>query len=443
MTNRPAILCAHADVNGDASRCACSLGPDATREQITAFERDRIPKIDWQAMPVHPAAEMLPMMGDAELKELAADIKANGLQEPIILWRDNTKEAKRGKGPFPLWLLDGRNRLAALKLLGIDDPNYARSGKVVETRVRVLDAVGKVSVFGGRGIGWRTNVDPVTFVLSMNVHRRHLTTEQKRQAIAAFIKADPTTNNSKVARDLHVSDHTVADVRADQNSRSAKNDHLPIERAKRVLCDDPTLTNREAATLAGVSVGTVSNARKQMAQGRAGLEGRSEIPNVSERTDSVGRQQPARKPRRKPEPVEAEVVVPPGGVTDDTPGMTDRVKETLRIVKAGAGEPVEPPPETASVAEEPDPDDNDAELDIAALLCGVTAKLDALADYVAGLEADGRRGVFYDHKDAVPSDDLRQAAERRPPPCPHRWSSQTGSLAPSYAKSPPRTWRLK
>ena len=82
----------------------------------------------WQDPPVHPAAAMLPMMGDDELQALADDIKANGLQEPIILWRDNREAANGSEGPFPLWLLDGRNRLAALKLLGIDDPSRAPDG---------------------------------------------------------------------------------------------------------------------------------------------------------------------------------------------------------------------------------------------------------------------------------------------------------------------------
>ena len=59
------------------------------------------------------------MMGDAELPQnLAANIKASGLQEPVILWRDNREAANGSKGPFPVYLLDGRNRLAALKLLG-------------------------------------------------------------------------------------------------------------------------------------------------------------------------------------------------------------------------------------------------------------------------------------------------------------------------------------
>ena len=46
-------------------------------------------------------SEKLPMMSDAELDEFAADIKANGLLDPIILWRDNREEANGATGPFP------------------------------------------------------------------------------------------------------------------------------------------------------------------------------------------------------------------------------------------------------------------------------------------------------------------------------------------------------
>jgi hypothetical protein len=45
------------------------------------------------------------MMSEAELEALAADITANRLLEPIVVWEDNTKAAKGGEGPFPTYLL--------------------------------------------------------------------------------------------------------------------------------------------------------------------------------------------------------------------------------------------------------------------------------------------------------------------------------------------------
>jgi hypothetical protein len=60
---------------------------------------------------IHPAAEMFPRMLSKELRELADDIKKNGLASGIDLFRDSTGM---------LYLLDGRNRADALAQLDID-----------------------------------------------------------------------------------------------------------------------------------------------------------------------------------------------------------------------------------------------------------------------------------------------------------------------------------
>jgi ParB-like chromosome segregation protein Spo0J len=174
----------------------------------------------WADPPVHPAAQLLPMMADAELGELAADIEANGMMEPIILWRNDADE---------LFLLDGRNRLAALARLGITNPDAAPPGPG--------GAVKPVCIIDGG--------DPTTYVLSANVHRRHLNAEQKRAALAAYLKADPTVSDRTVAKDLGVDHKTAAKVRDE-------------------------------------------------------LEGRGEIPHAEKRTDSKGRKQPAKKPTPTP-----------------------------------------------------------------------------------------------------------------------------------------------
>lgn len=94
----------------------------------------------------HPAVDLLPMMAENELSELARDIKENGLCNPLIVWTDPEG--------YEL-LLDGRNRLAACQLAGVK-PRFEPF----------------------------TGSDPVSYVLSQNVVRRHLN-ESQRAMVAA------------------------------------------------------------------------------------------------------------------------------------------------------------------------------------------------------------------------------------------------------------------
>jgi N6-adenosine-specific RNA methylase IME4/ParB-like chromosome segregation protein Spo0J len=91
----------------------------------------------------HPAANIFPLLDGAELDALAEDIRAHGQRNPVIVI--GTK------------VLDGRNRLLACARLGIE--------------ARFKQYVGD---------------DPVAFVLSENLHRRHLN-ESQRAMVAAKI----------------------------------------------------------------------------------------------------------------------------------------------------------------------------------------------------------------------------------------------------------------
>lgn len=84
----------------------------------------------------HPAANIFPMMTDDEFALLLADIKANGLIEPI--WFCDGQ------------ILDGRNRWKACEILGIAP---------------------EVKEYGGD--------DPIGFVVSLNLNRRHLNSSQR------------------------------------------------------------------------------------------------------------------------------------------------------------------------------------------------------------------------------------------------------------------------
>jgi hypothetical protein len=69
------------------------------------------PKKSWRdVLPVHPAADLFPTMSDSELRELGNDIKKNGMMTPIVLVEENSKT----------FLLDGRDRLDAMTLVGIE-----------------------------------------------------------------------------------------------------------------------------------------------------------------------------------------------------------------------------------------------------------------------------------------------------------------------------------
>ena len=81
-------------------------------------------------------------MSGAEIDGMAADIKKNGMREPVVLWVDNREQKNGAQGPFPLFLLDGRNRVEALRRLGDTEikPNRSFSAKSCST-VREVCAI--------------------------------------------------------------------------------------------------------------------------------------------------------------------------------------------------------------------------------------------------------------------------------------------------------------
>src|SRR5262245_1175856 len=95
---------------------------------------------------VHPAADVFPMMEGEELAALVEDIKTKGLKTPITMHKNGV-------------LLDGRNRLHALDLAGLELPRRM------------------VNVYSGD--------DPVGLILSANAYRRQLSKQDWADAIVA------------------------------------------------------------------------------------------------------------------------------------------------------------------------------------------------------------------------------------------------------------------
>jgi hypothetical protein len=140
--------------------------------------------MSWRdAIKIHPAANLFPMMSDAELDALAADIKKAGrLTSPIVFLITGPESEDR-------LLLDGRNRIEAAERIGY---------KIKDQEV----------------IGWcERHINPYEYVVSANIQRRHLTAEQKRDLIAKLLAAEPAKSDRQIAKTVGVHNETVAAVR--------------------------------------------------------------------------------------------------------------------------------------------------------------------------------------------------------------------------------------
>jgi hypothetical protein len=105
--------------------------------------------------PVHPSAAVFPMMSDDELAVLGEDIKKNGLREKVTFW--DTSDYV---------LLDGRNRIESMERVGIELTS--------ESVHKIFDH----------------SLDPVAYILSKNIHRRHLSSKQEQaDLIVAAVNA--------------------------------------------------------------------------------------------------------------------------------------------------------------------------------------------------------------------------------------------------------------
>jgi ParB-like chromosome segregation protein Spo0J len=133
----------------------------------------------WQA---HPIAELFPVMSPEDLEAFTADIRAHGVREPIWLYE--------GK------ILEGRHRYRACMTLGLECPTREYTGD-----------------------------DPLGFVVSMNLHRRHLSQSQRALVAAKLANmrqgertdVRPSANLQKVSQAsaaalLHVSPRSVAEA---------------------------------------------------------------------------------------------------------------------------------------------------------------------------------------------------------------------------------------
>jgi N6-adenosine-specific RNA methylase IME4/ParB-like chromosome segregation protein Spo0J len=152
----------------------------------------------------HPLADIFPLIDGAEFDELVADIKAHGLHEPIVLFEDK--------------VLDGRNRLRACEAAG---------------------AACRFETYTGD--------DPVAYVVSLNLRRRHLD-ESQRAMVAAKLATLRDGQRADLVEGLPIG---RASALLNVGERS-------VARAREVIdCGAPQL--RQAVERGGVSVSAAAD----------------------------------------------------------------------------------------------------------------------------------------------------------------------------------------
>lgn len=119
-------------------------------------------------MKFHPLSELFPLMQGREFDELVADIKAHGLREPITT--------------LDGMILDGRNRWRACEAAGAEPRTCEYHGE-----------------------------DPLGWVISLNLHRRHLD-ESQRAIVAAKIASMPQGRPEETGQLAGISQPAAAEM---------------------------------------------------------------------------------------------------------------------------------------------------------------------------------------------------------------------------------------
>jgi N6-adenosine-specific RNA methylase IME4 len=151
---------------------------------------------------VHPAATLFPMMDAEALQALADDIREHGQREPVILYHGA--------------VLDGRNRLRACELAGVEPRFVTRTDAEVG--------------------------DPIDFVLSLNKHRRHL---EPPQLAALSVRISAAYAVAAAER------HRLASAKGGSAERKAGTESVPAFTAPERDPDARSLTQAAKAVGAG------------------------------------------------------------------------------------------------------------------------------------------------------------------------------------------------
>jgi N6-adenosine-specific RNA methylase IME4 len=206
-----------------------------------------------EMLPFHPLAEAFPLLPESERPALAEDIKTHGVRVPGTLYEGA--------------ILDGRNRYLASKLAGVDMPFEEYQGD-----------------------------DPIAFVISANLQRRHLDTSQRAMVAAKLANMrqgertdlQPSGNLPKVAQ-------PVAAKMLKVGERSVRHATAVLEQAVPALAaavEAGTVKVSAAAIIAGElleseQVEIVARGPKELQKAASALRKRKHEKNKARRTSKV------------------------------------------------------------------------------------------------------------------------------------------------------------
>jgi hypothetical protein len=225
-----------------------------------------------------PFADLLPPLAQDELHGLREDIRRRGILQPVIY----TKRA----GIFVL--IDGHNRAVLAAELGLNVP--------------------------GRQEEYPSEEAMRQHALDLNLHRRHLTREQRQDLVTAALKSNPERSDRSIAAQVGVSDKTVGAKRSELESTAeipqfkattgmdGKQRKKPKARPTRAesksepVCEaptqlvkkDPPITLEPAPTptpptaSAGVSGVDVNHMLERLGRASRGLEAATDVDTLRE-----------------------------------------------------------------------------------------------------------------------------------------------------------------
>lgn len=226
---------------------------------------------------IHPVAELFPAMSQAEFDKLKADIAANGLRQPIIIWKEQ--------------IIDGRHRYAALKELGKWSGFYEQE----------LD----------------DDADPIAYAISVNLTRRHLN-ESQRAMVAAEL-ANMKHGGDRTPQDTKSSIELLSDDKAASMLNVGK---ASVKRARAVRKKAaPELANAVKEGAVSVSAAAdLADAIPDKAE-QAAIVARG-VKAVQEEAKKARERKKAAKPKAAPKPPPDPIHEPidePKAATEKTP----------------------------------------------------------------------------------------------------------------------------